>query len=345
MALQVGIVGAGRMATLRARQLEAYPDTRISAIADTNRPARDAFVAMFGPDLAVSDYNRLILDDNVDVVLIASPPATHYDIALAAFEVGKHVICEAPIATTVRQAQEMIMSADESSGRLFVSLPLRYDRAVGQALKLIDRDELGYVFLIAGSLIRNDYERLNDWHDWKGTWDKAGGGVLMECGSEMIDLYHYLIGEVGAVNAICTRFATEPLHKAEDSCLLGIEFLDDISGEMTLTGAARYSAWPPDYSGTAMRVEVYGLDGSLLITGPPSRIAVAMNGGRRWELSADEIEAGDQPTDMLRDFLDCIIEDKDPLVTPDDALTALTVLLAGYKSSQMKRRVEMLEEV
>lgn len=344
MALQVGIVGAGRVATLRARQLEAYPDTRISAVADTNRPARDAFVATFGPELAVSDYNRLILDDSVDIVLIASPPSTHSDIALAAFEVGKHVICEAPIATTVRQAQEMIMAAEESSGRLFVSLPLRYDPAVQHALKLIDRDELGYVFLVTGSIIRNDYERLNDWHDWKGTWEKAGGGILMECGSEMIDLYHHLIGEVSAVSAICTRFAIEPLHKAEDSCLLGVEFLDDISGELALTGAARYSAWPADYAGSAMRVEVYGLDGSLLITGPPSKLTVSMSGGQKWELPAEEIET-DQPTDMLRDFLDCILEDRDPLVIPDDALAALTVLLAGYKSSQMKRRVEMLEEV
>ncbi|GEM_PF-2152756 len=344
MALQVGIVGAGRAATRRARQLEAYSDVRITAVADPNRPARDAFASTFGPELSVSDYNRLVLDESVDLVLIASPPPTHSAIALAAFEVGKHVICEAPISTTVSDAREMIKASQESSGRFFVSLPQRYDPVSQEALRLIDNDELGYVYLATGSLIRNDYDRLNDWHDWKGTWDKGGGGILMECGSEMIDLYHYLIGEIAAVSAICTRFAIEPLHKAEDSCLLGLEFLDDISAELALTGAARFSAWPPDYSGSAMHMEVYGLEGALRITSPPSRLSVSLKGGRTYELSAEDIKT-DQPTDMLRDFLDCIFEDRDPLVHAGHALTALTVLLAAYKSSQMKRRVELLEEV
>lgn len=344
MALQVGIVGAGSRGTLRARQLEAYSDVRITAVADPNRPARDVFASMFGPGLAVSNYNCLVLDDSVDVVLITSPPTTHSAIALAAFEVGKHVICEPPIATAIRDAEEMIKASDDSTGKLFVSLPQRYDPVNQLALKMIEDDELGYVFLAAGSLIKNDYDRLNDWHDWKGTWDKAGGGVFMEGGSEVLDLYHYLIGEVAAVSAICTRFAIEPLHKAEDSCLLGIEFLDDISGELALTGAARFSTWPLDYAGSAQRMEIYGLDGSLRITSPPSRLAVSLTGGRKFEVSADEIDT-DQPTDMLRDFLDCILDNRDPLVTPEHALTALKVLLAGYKSSQMKRRVELLEEV
>jgi predicted dehydrogenase len=344
MALQVGIVGAGRSGTRRARELAAYPDVRITAVADPDRLARDAFASAFGCSLSVSDCNRLVLDESVDIVLIASPPPTHSAIALAAFEVGKHVICEAPIATTVGRALEMIKASDDSAGRLFVSLPQRYDPVNKMALQLIENDELGYVYLVTGSLIKDDYERLNDWHDWKGTWDKAGGGIMMECGSEIVDLYRYLIGEIAAVNAICTRFAIEPLHKAEDSSLLGIEFMDDISGDLAITGAARFSAWPPDYAGCGFSVDIYGLEGALRITSPPSKLSVSLSGGRKWEVSADEVET-DQPTDMLRDFLDCILEDRDPLVTPEHALTALTVLLAGYKSSQMKRRVELLEEV
>ncbi len=344
MALNVGIVGAGRSGTRRARELAAYPDVRITAVADPDRLTRDAFASTFGCSFSVNDYNRLVVDDGVDVVFIASPPTTHSAIALAAFEAGKHVICETPIATTVRDALEMIKASEESTGRLFVSLPQRYDPINQMALQLIENDELGYVYLVTGSLIKDDYDRMNDWHDWKGTWDKAGGGIMVECGSEIVDLYRYLIGEIAAVNAICTRFAIEPLHKAEDTSLLGIEFMDDISGDLALTGAARFSAWPPDYAGCGFSVDVYGLDGALRITSPPSKLSVSLTGGRKWEVSADDIEV-DQPTDMLRDFLDCILEDRDPLVTPEHALAALTVLLAGYKSSQMKRRVELLEEV
>jgi len=172
----------------------------------------------------------------------------------------------------------------------------------------------------------------------------AGGGVLKLWGTELIALLQYFLGQVGAVGAVCTRFAIEPLAKAEDSCLLGLEFVEDVAAELSLTGAARYSTWPEEYRGFAMRVEIYGLDGSIQIADSQPRLTVVTKRGRRREIADSEIKT-DLPTDMDRDFLDCILEDKEPLVGPENAREALRVILAAYKASQMKRRVETLEEL
>ncbi|HUV04626.1 MAG TPA: Gfo/Idh/MocA family oxidoreductase [Armatimonadota bacterium] len=344
MALQVGIVGAGRAGCRRASRLEAYPDVTIAAVADPNRPARDAFARRFGVKLAVSDHRRLAADKRIDVAYICSPPVTHSTIAVDSLRSGKHVICEQPMAVTMKQAEEMTTAAENTNRRLFVALPQRYDPANQEAARIIDAGEIGYPFLVLASFLRNEFDRLNDWHDWMGTWEVGGGGILMQSGSEAVDLLQNFVGEVGAVGAVCTRFAIQPLAKAEDSCMLGIEFVEDAAAELTLTGAARYSTWPDEYTGSAMRVEVYGLDGSVQITSSQPRLTVITKRTRRRVTADSEIKT-DLPTDMDRDFLDCILEDKEPLVSLDDAMHALRVILAAYKASQMKRRVETLEEL
>ena len=344
MALRVGIVGAGRTGFWRAHRLEAYPDVQIVAVAEPNRPARDVFARTFGVKLAVSDHRRLAMDETVDIVYVCSPPATRSALAIDCLQAGKHVICEQPMAISMSQAEELMAAAEAAERRLFVALPQRYDPVNQHAAKLIDADEIGYPFLALISYLENDFDRLNDWHDWKGTWDLGGGGVLIQRGSEMIDLLRYFLGEVEAVSAVCTRFAIEPLNKAEDSCLLGLEFVEDSSAELALTGVARYSAWPEKYTGTAVRVEIYGLDGSIRITNSEPRLVVATEDAGCRAIPESEIRTS-LPTDMDRDFLDSILEDEEPLVTPEHAKDALAVVFAGYKSAQMKRRVDMLEQI
>lgn len=344
MALRIGIIGAGNSGVNRARKLGKYPDVEVVAVAEPNRPARDAFAKAFGIRLAVSDHRRLAADQMVDVVYICSPPATHSAIAIDCLLDGKHVITEQPMAIQTEQADEMMRAAEESGKRLFVALPQRYDPVNQLSARLIADDELGYTFLLLAAYVANEFGRLNDWHDWHGTWDIAGGGVLMEHGTGIMDLVHTLLGEIEAVNAVCTRFAIEPLNKAEDSCVLGLEFSDEITGELAITGAARYSPWPEQYSGNALRLEVFGLDGSIRVTDVEPRLTVVSRKSGHQAIATSDIET-DLPTDMDRDFLDCIINGGTPLVTPEDARDALRVVLAAYKASQMKRRVELMEHL
>ena len=344
MTLQVGIVGAGRAGYRKANVLQSHPDVRIAGVADPNRPIRDTFASKFGIRLAVSDHRRLSADENIDAIYICTPPATHHSIAMDALTAGKHVVIEQPIAMSINDGEEMMAAAEVHSLVLAVALPQRYDPANQEAARIMDSDEIGYPFLTISSYLENELDRMNDWHDWIGTWDMGGGGILMQRGSEIIDLLRYLLGDIGAVSAVNSRFAITPLNKAEDSCMLGIEFVEDVTAEVALTAAARYSTWPESYSGTAFRVEIYGVDGSIRITNSEPKLAVVSRKGGSRTLDSSEINTG-LPTNMDRDFIDCMINGTKPLVTSEDALEALRAVLSGYKSSQMKRRVEILEQV
>lgn len=234
----------------------------------------------------------------------------------------------------------MISAAKESGKRLFVALPARYDPANRMASDVIDSEEINYPYLTIASLVENEYDRLNDWHDWHGTWDVGGGGVLMQHGCEMVDLLRYFLGPVDAVSAVCTRFSIEALNKAEDSCLLDLDFVEEVTAQLAITGAARYSPWPEDYTGRALRVEIYGIDGAIRITNSDPRLVVSSKNGYR----IIPTEPAD-PLAMDRDFIECILQEREPLVTLDDARHALQAVLAGYKASLMKRRVETLEQL
>lgn len=344
MALRVGIVGAGHTGTDQALRLRRYSDVEIVGVADPDRPARDTFAHRFGVRLSVSDHHRLVSEEQIDLIYVCSPPNTHSTVAIDSLRSGKHVICHPPMAITIGQADEMLAVAETSEGRLFISLPQRYDPAFQETARIIESGEIGYPFLVLMSCLYNEFDRLNDWHDWVGSWDIGGGGVLMQFGSGVIDLLQSLFGEVGAVSAVCTRFAIEPLTKAEDSCLLSLEFQEDLSAEVAISGAARYSAWPENYRTSATRLEVYSLDGSIQISSSDPRLIVASRRIRRRVMTDSDLPRV-LPTDMDRDFLDSILHQRDPLVTAEDARQALRVVLAGYKASQMKRRVETLEQL
>jgi predicted dehydrogenase len=344
MTLRIGMVGAGKTAFKIARRLAAYSDVKIVAVADHSRPERDLFTKTFGCPLSTGDYERLILNSSVDVIYIASPPSTRSGIAVDSLKADKHVICEQPMAITLSQADEVIDAESKSDGRLFVALPQLYNPVNQEAARMIDADEIGFPYLVLSTYLENNFDRLSDWHDWMGTWDVGGGGILMHRGSEIIDLLIYLLGSVEAVSAVCTRFAVGALNKAEDSCLLEMEFTEEIAAQMVMTGAARYSAWPNPYSGCALRLDIYGMDGAIQIINSEHRLLLSSKGTRLRQIDESEIKT-DLPTDMYRNFIDCILQDGEPLVTSKQARDALRVILAGYKASQMKRRVEIMEHI
>lgn len=340
MTLRIGIIGAGRSGFQETRRLQNYPEVAVTAVAETSRPKRDAYVRSFGIKLAVADYRKLADNKSIDTVCICTPPSTHADIALECLAGGKHVVCMPPISIDIDRAAEMISAADESDGQLFVALPSRYDPYNQTLQRMIAEEDLGYPFLVIASYIENEYDRLNDWHDWIGTWETGGGGILMDRGSGVIDLLQYLLGRIESVTGECARFAIDALNKAEDTCLLNLLFEEETSVQLAFTGAARYLG---DHN-HQLRIEVHGVEAAATANNSDPRLLVTKRGHSPVPIGEAEI-VSHLPNDMWGDFIRCMTTEKAPLVTADDALNALRVILATYKSSLMKRRVETMERL
>jgi len=106
-----GVLATGKISTAFARDLALVPGAELAAVGSRRPEAAEAFAAEHGFRRAHGSYEALVNDPDVDVVYIGTPHALHLEDATRAFEAGKHVLCEKPLAMNVREAEEMVAAA------------------------------------------------------------------------------------------------------------------------------------------------------------------------------------------------------------------------------------------
>jgi predicted dehydrogenase len=165
--LRIGVVGCGYWGAKHARVLSSLSDVDEVALIEPNAPSREALAAAFP---AASPYSSLTAAlPNIDAVVIATPPATHTDLALQALRGGKHVLVEKPLATTSAQARLIVEEASRSNRILMVGHTFEFNPAVQELRRRLDQSELGDVYYIHSSRFNIDLYRT----DVNVIWDLA----------------------------------------------------------------------------------------------------------------------------------------------------------------------------
>jgi predicted dehydrogenase len=191
MTLRVGVVGAGRFATFLTRAVRDLPAIRFMAVADTDAD-RAARLAAALDARSVTDWHQMIQARDVDAVVIASPPATHAEIATAALHRGCHVFCEKPLATDDDGAAQVAAAVAASRRTLVVDHVLRYNPIL-RALGRLRGPLLGPVRRLA---FENDASD-EDLHPGHWFWDEGvSGGIFVEHGVHFFDAANALIGSM-----------------------------------------------------------------------------------------------------------------------------------------------------
>lgn len=188
--LRLGIVGAGAFAAFLTAALRDLPEVHVTAVADSNIARADRLAAGFSAR-PIADWRLLLREEQVDVMVIATPPNTHAEIALAALRAGRHVFCEKPLATNEADATAVRDAAADSGRVLVVDHVLRYNPIL-QALIRLREPLFGPVQRFA---FENDAcdEDLGPDH-W--FWDeRISGGIFVEHGVHFFDAANALIGQ------------------------------------------------------------------------------------------------------------------------------------------------------
>ena len=221
-----------------------------------------------------TDWRRLVERDDVDLVDVCTPVDSRAEIAIAALQAGKHVLCESPLATTLAGAEAMCAAAEEASRcgvQAMVSLPYRRLAAIALARRLVAQGRLGAV-----RHVRAQY--LQDWAVdpelpmvWRLQRDRAGSGALGDLGAHVIDLAQHVLGSaIRSVSGLTETFVRERPLAAEPGApdgATGPVTVDDAalflarftSGTVGSFEATRCAAGRKD----SVRLEINGSDGSL----------------------------------------------------------------------------------
>ncbi|WP_046503618.1 Gfo/Idh/MocA family protein [Streptomyces odonnellii] len=185
----------------------------LAAICGRDESAVRAAADRHGWAAAETDWRRLIERDDVQVVDVCTPGDSHAEIAIAALEAGKHVLCEKPLANSVAEAEAMVRAAEAARERgqlAMVGFNYRRVPAVSYARQLIQEGRLGTL-----RHVRVTY--LQDWlvdPEFPLTWrlrrEHAGSGALGDLGAHIIDLAQFLTGELlVGVSALTETFVKE----------------------------------------------------------------------------------------------------------------------------------------
>lgn len=215
----LGLVGCGGFGRFCMATYAKLPGIRPAAVADMVAQAADSMGKDFGIP-AYHDPLELIARDDVDIVHIATPPSSHYELVLAAAKAGKHVLCEKPLAMNLSQADEMLAAAQTAGGICPVNFVLRYNKVTDAVKAVIDSGVLGKV--LSGRLTNCASDsNLGPGH-W--FWDKSlSGGIFIEHGVHFFDLYSYWLGE-GSVISAATMLREDAPVSQEDRVICTIRY-------------------------------------------------------------------------------------------------------------------------
>jgi predicted dehydrogenase len=250
----------------------------MAVLCGRNADATAAAAQRMGWRHTETDWKALLGRDDVQLVDVCTPGDTHAEIAIAALEAGKHVLCEKPLANTVAEAADMADAArraEERGVRSMVGFTYRRVPAVALAKQLVDAGRLGTI-----RHVRAQY--LQDWIVdpefplvWRLQKDKAGSGALGDIGAHVIDLAQHLLGSpISGVSALTETFVKErPLPSASSglsasgSTETGPVTVDDAALFTARFGGGAVGSFEATRFATgrknAIRIEINGSDGSL----------------------------------------------------------------------------------
>lgn len=269
--IAVAVIGAGFIADYHINGLRAAGGADIVALVGRRVEATQAKAATLGIRWAETDYRRVLDDDAIDAVVIATPDDTHERIAIDALGAGKRVLLQKPMALSSTQCHA-ILAADERAGQhLTVSFMHRYFSEVRWLRAQLEAGALGAVHSVR---LRNATPGA-DWTDWFFKPGKVSGGVVMQLGVHGIDLVQHLLGRIEYVSA--DMATAKPERQLADGRLVRTELEDNVLATYRLAGGARVSH-EMSYTELAgcdrFRLELYAERGTVWLRTERGRAAI-----------------------------------------------------------------------
>ena len=253
--LRVGMVGYAFMGAAHSHAWRTAPrffdlplQPQLTAVAGRNADGVRAAADKLGWESVETDWRRLIERDDIDLIDICTPGNTHTEIAIAALEAGKHVLCEKPLANSVEEAERMTVVAEAAAKRgVFAMCGFSYRRtpALALAKRMVDEGRLGTIRHVRAQYLQDWLSDENAPMTWRLDRSKSGSGSLGDIGAHSIDAAQWITGQkISGVSALLETFVRErPL--AGD--LVGLGGHGDVGrdaprGAVTVDDAAIFSA-------------------------------------------------------------------------------------------------------
>lgn len=189
-------------------------DLRMAAICGRNRAASRRAAKTLGWEKSAHDWRTIMADPGIDIVDICTPNDSHAEIATAAAQAGKAVLCEKPLARSIVEARRMVQAVRQARVTNMVCHNYRRVPAIALAKQMIGRGELGdRIYHFHARYAQDWLADKNFPLVWRLQSKVAGSGAVGDIGTHIIDLARFLVGEISCIAAVTETFIRRRLTK------------------------------------------------------------------------------------------------------------------------------------
>jgi UDP-N-acetylglucosamine 3-dehydrogenase len=330
--VRIGVIGTGMVTRVRhLPELKANKNVELIALASMTFQKASFVGKEYGiQNIYSGDYGwqELITNKDIDGIIISVPNYLHCEMTCAALKAKKHVLIEKPIATSLEEADEMILAASENNSILMVAHNQRFIPYFKRTKELIEKNILGKVNMVHMVLGHAGPENWvpNYWSErsnWFFNPEKAGGGAFLDIGIHASDLLLWLLNK--KVSRVHGFTQIRKRDQLEDSAICSIKFEDE-------TLAVFQVSWI--FESPQKRITVYCEKGTINVdANRDNPLTFSTIESIKGEYLSGAFKQGIN-SGVVDHFVECIQNCKKPLITGEEARDALEVILAGYKSAK-----------
>lgn len=364
--LRIGLIGCGGIANQKhmpaLKKLDEYCE--IVAFCDLDEKKATVAAKEYGSDAAdvYTDYKLLLKDGTIDVVHVLTPNVSHCPITVAAFEAGKHVLCEKPMAASSDDAGKMIEAWKKSGKKFTIGYQNRFRPEVQMLHKMCERGEMGEVYYAKAHAVRR--RGVPTWGVFPNK-ELQGGGPLIDIGTHALDITLWMMNNYKPVSVMGNVFyKLGSLKEAVDGNLFGewdpktYEVEDSAVGMIRMADGSCVNleaAWAINMleakeastticgtkAGAEIRSGMSFADDELIINkghdGHLTEEHISQNG----KIAYFDGGTGEPGYVEAKQWLEAIINNTEPLVKPEEAFVVTQILEAIYESDKIGKEVKL----
>jgi predicted dehydrogenase len=347
-------VGYGKVAHTHAFALNTLPESEFVAVCGRNLPRAQAF----GKQYDVSAYGgvcEMVEKASLEAVVVCTPHPAHAAPVVQAAQAGAHVLVEKPLAASLKDCDTMIAAAREAEVKLGVISQRRLYEPVKRVKAAIEAGKIGRPILGTVVMLGWRDEAYYRSDPWRGKWKEEGGGVLVNQSPHQLDLLQWFMGPIDELFGYWDNL-NHPDIEVEDTAVAVLRFKSGGLGSIVVSNSQKPGIYGKVHvhgeSGASVGVQTDG--GAMFIAGlseildPPINDLWTVPGEEqilaRWQ-AEDRVafEAIDATRHYHRlqdqDFLQAILQDREPTVTGIEGRKAVELFTAIYRSQRDRRPV------
>jgi predicted dehydrogenase len=300
--LRWGLIGCGDISSKRvAPALRDLPNCEFVAVSRSNFDLAESFAKQFGARRWIQDWRELVADPEIDAVYVATPVHLHAEQAIAAGLAGKHVLCEKPMAMTVKECDAMIAACLDGGVKLGIAYYRHFYPAIEFIKSIIAKGEIGIPVLTQINVFEKFDPGPSNPRRWLVDAELSGGGPMLDFGCHRVEVLLDLFGDATRINGLAANIVFD--RKVEDTASALLQFAGGTCAVLCVTHGA---SEPQD------TLHIFGSLGSIHVENlNQGNIVVRTAKG-------DRVEARPPHPNfhlpLINDFTAAVLEDREPIV-------------------------------